>query len=67
MIHWIQHCGSWFGFTEPARYVPGNDGGNFVSVATGAPLHSIAQNGMRNPERGLTPWAAQQLSSLNLN
>jgi hypothetical protein len=29
-------------------------------------LHSIAQNGMHSPTRGLTPWAAQQLANSNL-
>lgn len=56
-IHWLQHCNSWFGFTEPAKFVQHRDGGFFASVATDEQIHSVIQNGLRAPSKGLAPWA----------
>lgn len=58
-LHWLQHCGSWFGFSEPARFQPHPEGGYFASVATGEQIASVVQNGFMNPERGLAPWAVR--------
>jgi hypothetical protein len=62
MIHWLQHCGSWFGFSEPVRFVQDAGGGYFVSVASGEPVHSMTCNGFMNPSRGIAPWALREES-----
>jgi hypothetical protein len=56
-LHWLQHCGSWFAFAEPAAFMQHKDGGYFASIATGEHVQSVASNGYRNPESGLAPWA----------
>jgi len=59
-VHWLCHCGSWFGFNEPACFVPHKDGGYFASIADGYPLQSRIQNGTNDPRRGLSAWASQE-------
>ncbi len=49
-MHWICRFGSWFGFTEPARFVDHPDGGYFAN-ADGALIHAAAYNGYRDPRR----------------
>jgi len=48
-VHWMLHCRSWFGFSEPAKFAEHPDGGFFASNATGQQIHSIAQNGFTEP------------------
>lgn len=56
-LYWLQHCGSWFGFAEPARFAQHKDGGYFASASTGEPIHARVCNGYHNPGSGIAPWA----------
>jgi len=57
-LYWLQHNGSWFGFDEPAHFVPHKDGGYFASIASGEQIPTRIANGYRNPDAGIAPWAS---------
>lgn len=48
-VHWLKHCGSWFGFAEPVKAVSDPDGAFFASLKTGERVKSIALNGLKEP------------------
>ena len=50
-LHWLKHCGSWFGFTEPAEFrtCVRDGGGFFATVASGDQLAAVAENGRTEP------------------
>jgi hypothetical protein len=49
-VHWIKHCGSWFGFNEPVEVVAHTAGAYFASKHTGERVPSMVLNGMKEPK-----------------
>lgn len=54
LTFWLRHCGSWFGFREPAKFVRNTEtGGHFAGYYSAAILHSSFQNGRTPPSASL--------------